>query len=76
VNYTLNKTKEYGVTHIFLHKFSLSNEPMSERYTVEFAQFLENNPEHFENVFDNGPELVECLQMGGCDGNIVYEVKY
>lgn len=76
VNYTLNKTEEYGVTHIFLHKFSLSNKPMGEKYTVEFAQFLENNPEHFVNVFENGPVLSECLQMGGCDGNIVYEVKY
>ncbi|MBD3155538.1 MAG: phospholipid carrier-dependent glycosyltransferase [Candidatus Aenigmarchaeota archaeon] len=76
VNYTLNKTEEYGVTHIFLHKFSLSNKPMGEKYTVEFAQFLENNPEHFVNVFENGPALNECLQMGGCDGNIVYEVKY
>ncbi len=76
VNYTLNKTKEYGVTHIFLHKFSLSNEPMSEKYTVEFARFLESNPEHFVNVFENGSKLQECLQMGGCDGNIVYEVKY
>ena len=38
VNYTLNKTKEYGVTHIFLHKFSLSNEPMSEKYTIELLE--------------------------------------
>jgi len=76
VNYTLNKTKEFGVTHIFLHKFSLSTEPMSEKYTVEFAKFLESHPEHFVNVFENGPKLDECLQMGGCDGNIVYEVKY
>ncbi|MEM5793043.1 MAG: glycosyltransferase family 39 protein [Candidatus Aenigmatarchaeota archaeon] len=76
VNYTLNKAKEFGVTHIFLHKFSLSNEPMAEKYTVEFASFLESHPEHFVNIFENGPKLDECLQMGGCDGNIVYEVRY
>ena len=76
LNYTLNKTKTYGVTHIFIQKFSISNEPMSEKYSVAFVQFLENNPEHFVNIFENGPKLQECLQQGGCDGNIVYEVKY
>jgi len=76
VNYTLNKTKLYGVTHIFIQKFSMSDRPMSEKYTVEFVQFLENNPDHFVKIFENGPGLQECLQAGGCDGNIVYEVKY
>ena len=76
VNYTLNKTKLYGVTHIFIQKFSMSDTPMSEKYTIEFVQFLENNPDHFVNIFENGPGLQECLMAGGCDGNIVYEVKY
>ena len=76
LNYTLNKTEAYGVTHLFIQKFSLSNEPLSEKYTVSFLQFLENNPEHFVNIFENGPKLQDCLNQGGCDGNIVYEVKY
>jgi len=76
LEYTLNKTKLYGVTHIFIQKFSMSDSPMSEKYTIEFVQFLENNPDHFVNIFENGPKLQECLQAGGCDGNIVYEVKY
>jgi len=76
LNYTLDKTREYGLTHIFIQKFSISDKPMSEKYTIGFLQFLENNPDHFVNVFENGPKLQKCLQQGGCDGNTVYEINY
>lgn len=76
LNYTLNKAKAIGITHIFVQKFSMSNEPMSEKYSVAFVQFLESNPNSFEKIYENGPPLIQCLQQGGCDGNIVYKVKY
>jgi len=76
LNYTLAYAKQHGVTHLFIQKFSLSTQPLEERYTVEFVQFLENNPDNFKKIFENGPSLQECLQQGGCDGNIVYEIKF
>jgi hypothetical protein len=76
VNYTLSVAKQNGITHLFIQKFSLSNQPLEESYTVDFVQFLENNPDHFKKIFENGPSLDQCIQQGGCDGNIVYEIKF
>jgi hypothetical protein len=76
LNYTLSVAKQHGITHLFIQKFSLSTQPLEERYTVDFVQFLENNPEHFKKIFENGPPLQQCIQQGGCDGNIVYEIKF
>jgi hypothetical protein len=66
--------KELGITHIFVQKFSLSNEALSESYPVEYVRLLEANPDKFKKVYENGPSLETCLQQGGCDGNIVYEI--
>jgi 4-amino-4-deoxy-L-arabinose transferase-like glycosyltransferase len=74
LNYTLSVTKQNGITHLFIQKFSLSNEPLEEKYTIDFVQFLENNPDHFENIYENGPPLQQCIQQGGCDGNILYKI--
>ncbi len=76
VNYTKEIAEKLGVTHIFVQKFSLSNQALAERYKVESVQFFEDNPETFKKLFENGPPLQQCLQQGGCDGNIIYEIVY
>ena len=72
----LDVAKQHGITHIFVQKFSLSDEPLQERYTISFVQILENNPDHFNKIFENGVPLQQCVQQGGCDGNIIYEIKF
>ncbi len=76
LNYTLSVAKEKDITHIFIQKFSIdsSNSHLSEKYDLDFIQFLDSHPEHFKNIYENGVSLQECLQQGGCDGNIVYEI--
>ena len=74
VNYTLSTADQLGITHIFIQKFSLSNEALGEKYSIDFIQLLEDNPDHFKKVYENGMPLQQCLQQGGCDGNIVYEI--
>lgn len=76
VTHILSTAKQLGVTHIFIQKFSLSNQALSEKYPVSYVQLLEGNSTHFKKVFENGPSLNQCLQQGGCDGNIVYEIVY
>lgn len=70
--------EKIGITHIFIQKFSIDpqNRHLQERYDASFVQLLENNPEHFDKVFENGPSLDQCLQQGACDGNIIYEIVY
>jgi len=78
LNHTLLVAKQQGVTHIFIQKFSIDfqNQHFSEKYDWNFVKFLEAHPEHFVNVFENGPSLDVCVQQGSCDGNIIYEIKY
>jgi len=76
VTHILSTTKELGITHIFIQKFSLSNEALSEKYPINYVQLLENNPDHFKKIFENGLSLDQCVQQGGCDGNIIYEIVY
>jgi len=78
VNYTLSVAKQLGITHLFIQKFSIDfrNQHLSERYDWDFVQFLESHPEHFKNIYENGPSLQQCLQAGGCDGNIIYEIVF
>ncbi|MDI6806465.1 MAG: glycosyltransferase family 39 protein [Candidatus Aenigmarchaeota archaeon] len=78
LNYTLSVAKEHGITHLFIQKFSidLQNQHLQEKYDAEFVRFLENNPEYFKKIYENGPSLQQCLQQGICDGNIVYEIVY
>ncbi len=68
--------KDVGITHLFIQKFSLSNEDISERYRIDVVQFFEENEDHFVKVYENGAPLNECVQQGGCDGNIIYELKF
>jgi hypothetical protein len=72
----LSRLKAHGITHIFIQKFSISSTPAGEKYPISFIQFLENNPNTFVKIYENGPSLQQCLQAGGCDGNILYEINY
>ena len=74
VNYTKEIANKQGITHLFIQKFSIYDVPLAEKYGIESIQFFESNPETFIKVFENGPELEQCLQQGGCDGNIIYEI--
>ena len=66
--------QQFGITHFFIQKFSISQDASRESYSVAFVQLLENNPQYFEKVYENGPSLQECINAGGCDGNIIYKV--
>jgi hypothetical protein len=70
------RLKAHGITHLFIQKFSISSTPIGEKYPISFIQFLENNPTVFVKIYENGPELQKCLQSGGCDGNIIYQINY
>jgi len=72
LNLSLSRLKVNGITHIFVQKFSINNQ----YYPPDFVQFLENNPKNFVKIYENGPSLEECINAGGCDGNILYEIKY
>ena len=80
VNYTVEVAKENGITHIFIQKFSIdpANQHLSEKYDLEFVQFLESNSNHFKKVYENGPSLAECQQYWQrgyqCDGDILYQI--
>jgi len=67
---------EVGITHLFIQKFSLGNEAISETYKIDTIMFFEENNETFVKVYENGPPLKQCIQQGGCDGNIIYELKF
>lgn len=75
VDFILKVAKETGITHIFVQKFSLRNDPLQEGYTVNFVRLLEDNTNEFKKVYENGPNLQQCIQQGGCDGNIIYEIN-
>ncbi|MFH1623229.1 MAG: glycosyltransferase family 39 protein, partial [Candidatus Aenigmatarchaeota archaeon] len=53
VTHILAAAKEIGVTHIFVQKFSLSDQSLSEKYPVSYVRLLEANPDHFKKVFEN-----------------------
>ncbi len=76
VTHILSTTKKVGISHIFIQKFGLSEQSLSEKYPISYVQLLENNPDHFKKIFENGPPLDQCIQQGGCDGNIIYEIVY
>jgi 4-amino-4-deoxy-L-arabinose transferase-like glycosyltransferase len=90
VNYTLDVAKQHGITHIFIQKFSIDpqNRHYGEYYDTEFVQFLEDNPQAFIKVYENGVNFnianrnIEdwvnyCHRNFGsmCDGNVIYEIN-
>lgn len=78
VNYTVHVLLQNYVTHIFIQKFSIDYESShyQEKYDWDLVMFLEDNPEHFKNVYENGQPLEQCWEQRGCDGSIIYEVIY
>jgi len=77
-NVTLAKErlKANGFTHIFIQKFSLTQEKIQAGYWVGFLDMLNQNSNSFKVVYENGPDLVTCVKQGGCDGTIIYEIVY
>lgn len=72
----MTRLKLHGVTHVFVQKGSISTLTVAETYPWVFIQLMENNPQQFKKVFENGePNLQNCL-YGRCDGTIVYELNY
>lgn len=63
-----------GINYIFVQKFSLSDQNYSQSYPISFVDFLNQNNQTFENVYENGVDVNTCIQQGGCDGTIVYKV--
>jgi hypothetical protein len=74
----LSELEMYNTTHLFVQKFSISwtDQKLSEKYPISYVEFLENNSEHFQKIFENGPSLSECQAAGGCDGTILYKIVY
>jgi len=75
LNLTLDRLNTHGFTHIFVQKFALSSGQYREGFPISFVQFLSDNPEHFVKLYENGPTIDQCIQAGGCDGTIFYEIK-
>lgn len=73
---SLTRMQMHGITHIFVQKFSISPKLLRTKYPVGFIQFLEDNPDTFIKVYENGPSVSQCLQTGNCDGNILYGINY
>lgn len=89
LNLALSRLKANGITHLFIQKFSmdLNDQHLMEEYDSSFVQFLEDNPEHFKLVYENGLSInvtnrnvksyiQYCIQQTGyiCDGNLLYKV--
>ena len=66
--------KQHGITHFFIQKFSIRPEATRETYSIAFVSLLENNPDYFEKVYENGLPLEACFNQGACDGNIIYKL--
>jgi 4-amino-4-deoxy-L-arabinose transferase-like glycosyltransferase len=77
VDYILDVAQQFGITHIWINKFSIDiqNQHLSEMIDLSYVQLLEDNSDHFKKIYETGPAMTECTQQL-CDGNIVYEVVY
>lgn len=74
LNFSLLTIKNTRITHIFIQKYSLSSEYLTEKYNINFVKFLEDNPKCFNKIHETGLALQQCVQQGGCDGSILYEI--
>ncbi|MCD6403111.1 MAG: glycosyltransferase family 39 protein [Candidatus Aenigmarchaeota archaeon] len=80
----VENAKKHGITHLFIQKFSIdpNNRHYGEKYDADFVRLLEEYPEAFKKIFENGPSfkdksvMEQCLHSGRCDGNIIYEIVY
>lgn len=74
LNLTVQRLEANGINYIFIQKFALSQQAYRQTYPISFVAFLEQNPQTFKKVFENGPDYNSCLQAGGCDGTAIYKV--
>jgi 4-amino-4-deoxy-L-arabinose transferase-like glycosyltransferase len=67
-----------NATHLFIQKALIAwdDAKLGERHPISFVRYLESNPQDFVKVYESGPSLDQCLQQGGCDGIIIYELNY
>jgi 4-amino-4-deoxy-L-arabinose transferase-like glycosyltransferase len=67
-----------NATHLFIQKALIAwdDAKLSERHPISFVRYLESNPQDFVKVYESGPPLNQCMQQGGCDGIIIYELNY
>jgi len=77
VSYTLKVLKENGIDYLWIQKFSIDpyNRDYIDNYPTKFVQMLLNNKQYFIPVYENGPDINQCL-YGGCDGNIIFKINY
>lgn len=62
VNYTVATAREFGIDYFFIQKNTVTDrDDVSEQYSTSFLQFLADNPESFEKVYENS-------------GNILYKI--
>ncbi len=66
-----------GVDYIFVQKFSIDpqNRGLAENYNLNFVDTLASNNRTFTKVYENGPDVQQCMQQNGCDGNIIYRIN-
>jgi 4-amino-4-deoxy-L-arabinose transferase-like glycosyltransferase len=76
ISLSLARLKAEGITHIFIQKFSLQKESAITKYPLSFVKFMNDNPKNFVNLYETGLDADTCITQGGCDGAIVYEVRY
>lgn len=74
VTLVTQRLKANGIEYIFVQKFSLSSQNNGLSYPLSFIAFLEQNPQVFKKVFENGPSYNSCVQTQGCDGTAIYQV--
>ena len=70
-----SRLKAQGVTHIFIQKGTIGTQQVSEVYNWNFIQLLQNNPDYFKKLYENGESNLQNCLYGRCDGAIIYEVK-
>jgi len=75
-DFIVDVADQHGITHIFIQKFSIRNYALEEGYTIDFVNLLETNSDKFKKIYENGPNLQQCLQQGGCDGSMIYEINF
>ncbi len=78
VNVSVKAAKDNGIDHIFIEKFSIDpqNRNLMEMYNLNFVQFMDSSPDVFVKVFESGPPVDECMQKGGCDGVVIYQINF
>ena len=68
------RLKAHGINYVFIQKFSMTIGKEQNKYPVNFIGVMDLNKDKFKNVFENGPTVSDCINAGGCDGSIIYQV--